>query len=37
MRSNDSKETFAYGMNKELVCKKEKIKCNNIIIQYKNV
>ena len=26
-----------YGMNKDLVCKKEEIKCNNIIKQYKNV
>ena len=37
MQSIDSIETYAYGMNKELVCKKEKIKYNNIIIQYKNV
>ena len=32
-------ETYAYRMNKDVVCKKEeiKIKCNNIIKQYKNV
>ena len=30
-------ETYAYGMNKDLVCKNEEIKCNNIIKQYKNV
>ena len=26
----------AFGMNKILVCRKEEIKCNNIIKQYKN-
>ena len=31
MQSIDSIETFAYGMNKDLVCKKEEIQCNNII------
>ena len=35
MQSIDSAETYAYGMNKDLVCKKEKNKCNNIIGQYK--
>ena len=25
-----------HGTNKNLVCKKEEIKCNNIIKQYKN-
>ena len=30
MQSIDSIETYAYGMNKDLVCKKEEIKCNNI-------
>ena len=30
-------ENYAYGMNKNLVCKKEEIKCNNVIKQYKNV
>ena len=28
-------ETYAYGTSKDLVCKKEEIKCNNIIKQYK--
>ena len=37
MQSIDSIETYVYGMNKDLVCKKEEIKCNNIIKQYKNV
>ena len=31
MQSIDSIETYAYGMNKGLVCKKEEIKCGNII------
>ena len=35
MQSVDSIERFAYGMNKDLVCKKEGIKCNNIIKLYK--
>ena len=33
----DSIETYAHGANKSLICKKEKIKRNNIIKQYKNV
>ena len=37
MQSIDSIETYEYGMNKDLVCEKEKIKCNNIIKQYKNI
>ena len=37
MQSINSIEKYAYGMNKDLVCKKEEIKCNNIIKQYKNV
>ena len=37
MQSIDSAETYAYGTRKELICKKEKIKCNNTIKQYKNV
>ena len=37
MLSTDSIETYAYGMSKDIVCKKEEIKCNNIIKQYKNV
>ena len=36
MQSIDSIETNGCGMNKDLVCKKEEIKCNNIIKQYKN-
>ena len=31
MESIDSIETYAYGMNKNLLCKREKVKCNNII------
>ena len=37
MQSIDLIETYAYGMNKDLVCKKEEIKCNNIAKQYENV
>ena len=42
MWSIDSIERYAYemvlvGMSKDLSCKKEKIKSNNIIKQYKNV
>ena len=33
MQSIDSIETYAYGTNKDLICKKEEIKCNNIIKQ----
>ena len=33
MQSIDLVETYAYRMNKDLVCKKEKIKCNDIIKQ----
>ena len=33
----ESIKTYAYGMNKNLVCKKEEIKRNNIIKQYKNI
>ena len=29
-------ETYAYGMNEDLICQKEEINCNNIIKQYKN-
>ena len=35
MQSIDSIETHAYGMNKDLGCKKEEIKCSNIAKQYK--
>ena len=30
IQSSDSKETYAYGMSKDLVCKKKEIKFNNI-------
>ena len=33
----DAIETSAHGMSKDLVCKKEDIKCNNTIKQYKNI
>ena len=32
----DSTETYSYGTSKDLECKKEEIKYNNIIKQYKN-
>ena len=35
--SIDSIETYAHWTSKDLVCKNEEIKCNNIIKQYKNV
>ena len=34
MPSIDLVETYAYGMNKDLVYQKEEIKCNNIMKQY---
>ena len=34
MQSIDSIETYAYGITKDLVRKKEEIKCNNIIKRY---
>ena len=37
IQSIDLIETYAYGMNKDLVCKKEEIECNNTIKQYKNI
>ena len=37
IESIDSTETYAYGMSKYLIWKKEKIKHINIIKQYKNV
>ena len=37
MQSIDSIEAYAHGASKDLVSKKEEIKCNNIIKQYKNV
>ena len=35
MQSTDSLDTYAYGTSKDLVRKKEEIKCNNITKQYK--
>ena len=35
MQSIDSIEIYTHSKNKDLVCKKENIKCNNIIKQYK--
>ena len=32
----DSTETYGHRINTDLACTKEKIKCNNIIKQYKN-
>ena len=37
MQSFDSIEIYAYGMNKDLAYKKEEIKCNSMIKQFKNV
>ena len=37
MQSIDSIETYAYGMKKDIVSKKEEIKCNNIIKQLKKI
>ena len=37
MQLVDSIETYTYGVNKNLVCKKEEIKFNNAIKQCKNV
>ena len=34
IQSMDSIETYTYGMNKDLVYKKEEFKCINIIKQY---
>ena len=31
IQSINSGETYAYGTSKDLVCKKEEIRCNNII------
>ena len=33
----DSTETYAYVMNKDLVCQKKEIECKNIMKQDKNV
>ena len=37
IQSIDPIERYAYGMRKDLVCKKGESKCNNIIKQYKMV
>ena len=37
MQSIDLIETYAYETSKDLICKKEKSKCNNIIKQHENV
>ena len=37
MQSLNLIETYAYGMSKDQVCKKEEIKRKSIIKQYKNV
>ena len=37
MHSIVSIEIYAYGINKDLVCEKEEIKCNKIIKLYNNV
>ena len=36
MGSIDSIKTYEYGTSKNLVSKKEQVKCNNIIKWYKN-
>ena len=36
MQSIDSIETYVYGKDKDLVSKREEIKCKNMIKQYKN-
>ena len=36
MQSIDSIEAYAYGMSKDLVCKKQEINYNNIIKPHKN-
>ena len=35
-QSFDSIETYAHGTSEDLVCKKEEVKCDNLIIQYEN-
>ena len=35
-QSINSIKTYAYGTSKDLLCKKEEIKCNNMIKQFKN-
>ena len=36
IQSIDSIETYAYGTRKDVITKKEEIKCNSIIKRYKN-
>ena len=36
IQSTHSKEAYACGISKNLVCKKEEINCNKITKQYKN-
>ena len=36
MQSIDSIKTYAYGVSKDQVFKKEEVKCNNVIKQYNN-
>ena len=35
MESSELIETYVYGTSKDLICKKEKIECNNIAQRYK--
>ena len=35
IQSSDLVETYAYGTRRNLLCKKEDIKCDNITKQYK--
>ena len=37
LQSIDSIETYTHRTKNDLVCKKEEIKCYNIIKQYRNV
>ena len=37
MQLIDFIETYAHGKSRHLVCKKEEVKCNNVIKQYKTL
>ena len=37
IQSIDSIDSNIYGMSEDLICRKEEIKCKDIIKQYKNV
>ena len=37
IQSIDAIQNILYGINKDLVCKKKDIKCNNIIKRHRNV